>query len=296
MSEISFPGLGIDTFHIDSTAIEFSIGSKDFSIKWYGIIICFGIICAFLYFMMRAKQVGISSDTVVDFTIVTVPTAVIGARVYFVVFFGGYDTFWQMIAIWNGGLAIYGAIIFGAAAVIIMCRIKKVKFFAFADMIGPAVMLGQAIGRWGNFCNGEAFGSETTSFIRMGLKSSWTGYDYVEVHPTFLYESLWNLIGFVLINVFYKHRRFNGEAFLWYVAWYGFGRTFIELLRTDSLYLGSVRVSSLLGLVCFVVVTPIIIYGRIKSKKLAATGYTGLVDLTDIFGLKRKARAEKTEE
>ena len=233
----------------------------------------------------RAKQNGIVEDTVLDITLVTVPVAVLGARIYFVVFYG--VPLRELFAIRNGGLAIYGGVIFGVLAVLIMTKIKKVKFFAFADMIIPGVMLGQIIGRWGNFTNGEAFGSETESLFRMGLCNRNTGFETIFVHPTFLYESLWNLVGFILINVFYKKKKFNGEVFLWYAGWYGLGRTFIELLRTDSLYLGGIKVSSLVGLVCFAVALPLGIMLRVKlAQKVKAGDLSGdgVFDITDILG------------
>lgn len=288
ISEVSFPGLGIGPFDLNNTA--FTIFGRE--VKWYGIIVCIGIIAAFSYFMYRARKAGIKSDTVVDMTLVTVPIGIIGARLYFVIFYG--VPFKEILEIWNGGLAIYGGVIFGAISVIVMCRIKKVKFFAFADMIAPGVMLGQLIGRWGNFMNGEAYGAETTSFIRMGLNNWHTGYQYIEVHPTFLYESLWNLIGFALINIFYKKRKFNGEAFLWYVAWYGLGRTFIELLRQDSLYMGGIRVSSLLGAICFAVCLPIIIFMHVRHAKLVKAGACGkgeIIDIVTLIGIAKQKKA-----
>ena len=266
ISEISFPGFGIGPFEINNTA--FTLFGLE--VKWYGIIICLGIISGFLYFMFRAKQNGIVEDTVLDITLVTVPVAVMGARIYFVVFYG--VPLRELFAIRNGGLAIYGGVIFGVLAVLIMTKIKKLKFFAFADMIIPGVMLGQIIGRWGNFANGEAYGSETASLFRMGLCNYSTGFETIFVHPTFLYESLWNLVGFVLINVFYKKKKFNGEIFLWYAGWYGLGRTFIELLRTDSLYLGGIKVSSLVGLVCFAVALPLVIMLRVKRSERVKAG------------------------
>ena len=281
ISEISFPGLGIGPFEINNTA--FTLFGLE--VKWYGIIICLGIISGFLYFMFRAKQNGIVEDTVLDITLVTVPVAVIGARIYFVVFYG--VPLRELFAIRNGGLAIYGGVIFGVLAVLIMTKIKKLKFFAFADMIIPGVMLGQIIGRWGNFTNGEAFGSETESLFRMGLCNHNTGFETLFVHPTFLYESLWNLVGFILINVFYKKKKFNGEIFLWYAGWYGLGRTFIELLRTDSLYLGGIRVSSLVGLVCFAVALPLVITLRVKRSQKVKAGVLsgdGVSDISDILG------------
>ena len=315
-STISFPGLGIDEFIMDGTAVSFTIGDKPITIMWYGIIICIGIFAAFGYFAYRAKQQRLIFDDVLDIALVTVITAVIGARLYFVVFFGGYletdgtfienvlGTIYNVIAVWNGGLAIYGGIIFGFFAVIFMSRRKKVSFFKLADMAAPAVMLGQLIGRWGNFCNGEAFGSETTLPWRMGLCNSQTDYKMIYVHPTFFYESLWNFIGFVLINIFYRKRKYNGEILIWYFSWYGLGRTFIELLRTDSLMIGNIRVSAMLSFLLVLVLVPAEIVLRKLHKRYTEEGLLAEDEITDIktiltiFMNKKKASAQvkKTEE
>ena len=283
-SIISFPGLGIDEFVLNRVAFSFEIGSFTFTVMWYGLIICLAIFTAFGYFVYRAKQQGIIFDDMLDIALVTVITAVIGARLYFVVFYGGYletdetfienvlGTLYNVIAIWNGGLAIYGGIIFGALAVAYMARRKKISFFTLGDMAVPAVMLGQAMGRWGNFCNGEAFGSETTLPWRMGLCNSETYFRTMYVHPTFFYESLWNVIGFIWINIFYKKRKFHGEIIVWYFSWYGLGRTFIELLRTDSLMIGPFRVSSLLSASLVIVLLPIGIFLRRLCTKYTEEG------------------------
>ncbi|MBO4353517.1 MAG: prolipoprotein diacylglyceryl transferase [Clostridia bacterium] len=294
ISEISFPGLGIGPFEINNTAFTL-FGHQ---IRWYAIIICIGIISAVFYVVFRAKQKNIKADTVMDIGIVTIPLAIIGARIYYVIFYG-VSSFGEIFAIWKGGLAIYGAIIVGAVCVIVMCRVKKLSFFAFADMTAPSVMLGQAIGRWGNFMNGEAYGAETDIFCRMGLCNWRTGYKYVEVHPTFLYESLWNFIGFALINIFYHKRKFHGEVLFWYVGWYGLGRTFIELLRQDSLYMGSIRVSSLLGLICFLVCAPLIVILRVKHAKKVKAGEIEKDDLCHIaylLGIDKVKKTEKSRE
>ncbi len=285
-TEISFPGLGIEPFEINGVALSFEIGGKPITVMWYGIIICCAILAAFAYLSFRAKQQKLVFDDILDITLVTVCIAVIGARLYYVVFDGigeyivtGYG-FWKnlgkslynIIAVWEGGLAIYGGILFGALTVFVMSRIKKISFFKLADMATPGIMLAQAIGRWGNFMNGEAFGSETTLPWRMGINNFNTGYMTMYVHPTFLYESLWNVLGFVLINIFYKKRRFEGEVGFWYFIWYGFGRTFIELLRTDSLMLGPIRVSSMLAALIVVTLLPLLIVLRVKEHKLALAG------------------------
>ena len=275
ISKLSFPGLGISEFLVDRVAFEINVGSLHLSVGWYGMIICIGIILAFSYVVFRAGQKGINLDSLLDYALITVPLAIVGARLYYVIFNpSDYNSFYDVIAIWNGGLAIYGAIIVGAICVFTISKVKKIKFMVMADCTVPAVMLGQLIGRWGNFMNGEAFGAQTTLPWRMGVCNQLTGFETIYVHPTFLYESLWNLLGFILINIFYNKKKFNGEIMLWYFTWYGLGRAFIETLRTDSLYLGntSIRVSSLLGALCFALLMPLLIAGRIRFAKMAKAG------------------------
>ena len=256
ISKISFPGLGIGEFEVDSVA--FSIGEVD--IAWYALIITLGIISTGLYTIWRANQVNISTEDIIDFLLFVVPSGIIGARLYYVLTtLEEYDSFKEVINIRNGGLGIYGGIIVGALAVFLVARYKKIPFLTIADCCTPGIILAQSIGRWGNFMNGEAYGYQTDAFIRMGLQNINTRLDFattemVFVHPTFLYESLWNLVGFVLINLFYKHRRYDGQVFIMVFGWYGLGRMWIEGLRTDSLMIfnDTVRVSQLLAIVIFV--------------------------------------------
>ncbi|MBR2478981.1 MAG: prolipoprotein diacylglyceryl transferase [Clostridia bacterium] len=308
---VSFPGLGIGASMINSEAIR--IGGV--TVYWYGILITLGIVLAFLYSYFVSKREGIKVDDLLDMGIWAVICAVVGARLYYVLTsLDKYkDRFWDVFKIWEGGIAIYGAIIGGAAAIAIVCLIKKIKILKAYDTIAPAVMIGQIIGRWGNFMNGEAFGYELRDgdplyFIRMGVYSDATRQlgksGIIYVHPTFLYESLWNLIGFVLINVFFvRKKKFDGQVFFAYIAWYGFGRTFIELLRQDSLYLtGTIRISSLVGALCFFAGTAMFIWFSIRGKKarLATESYESVYPLfrtassttEEIDG----AEAQKTEE
>ena len=235
ISTISFPGLGIGEFDVDS--IAFTLFGK-VSVTWYALFIVLGIVLAFVYINFRMKEFGWNFDTLLDIGLPTVFFGVIGTRLYYVLTtLEEYHSFYDVIAIWNGGLGIYGGLIAGAITVLIATRIKKMSFLRFADCVCPSLILAQSVGRWGNFMNGEAFGSETSIFCRMGLNNSLTNYETVFVHPTFLYESLWNMIGFILINLFYKHRKYDGQVFHLVFAWYGFGRIFIEVLRSDSLYL-----------------------------------------------------------
>ena len=235
ISTVSFPGLGIGEFRVNSVA--FTLFGR-FEVAWYALFITLGIVLAFVYINYRIKEFGWNLDLLLDIGLPTVVFGVIGTRLYYVLTkLDEFHSFYDVIAIWEGGLGIYGGLIAGAITVLVMTRIKKISFLKFADCVCPSLIMAQAIGRWGNFTNGEAFGSETSIFCRMGLNNSLTGYATMFVHPTFLYESLWNIVGFILINLFYRHRKYDGQVFHMVFAWYGFGRMFIELLRSDSLYL-----------------------------------------------------------
>ncbi len=299
---ISFPGIGIDPFTVDKVA--FSIGN--ISVRWYGIILTLGIVAGVLYALYRSREEGVSTDDVLDFTIWTVLLAVIGARAYFVLTTlkdasgnWNYHSFLDVIAIWEGGIAIYGAIIGGAISVVLISYFKKYskqKLLKVCDMVAPGVMLGQIIGRWGNFMNGEAHGYETAEdfFLRMGL---WERNRMVYYHPTFLYESLWNLLGFVLINLLYRKKKFDGQVLLMYLAWYGFGRMFIEGMRTDSLYIGVFRISQVVGFLCFVICTALLVVFLVRAKRLSldTEGYAPVYEKTRGLGLRLFARSDKAE-
>lgn len=270
-----FPGFGIGEFTINKVAFTVPIFGG-LEVRWYGIILTLGIVCAFFYALYRSKYEGISSDDLIDYTLVTVALAIVGARTYYVLTTikdGIYHSFYDVIAIWEGGIAIYGAIIGGALGLFIVSKWKKFdkdRIFRVFDMVSPGVMLGQIIGRWGNFVNGECHGLEVSEnfFFRMGLMGANGRFTYY--HPTFLYESVWNLIGFIFINVFYKKKKFNGQVTLEYLAWYGFGRMFIEGLRTDSLYIGVFRISQVVGFLCFVICTALLVYFLIRANRAKA--------------------------
>ncbi len=275
---ISFPGLGIGEMKINTNAVE--IGN--FKIAWYGLIIMVGIICAILYVWFRFKEHHMKTDDLIDLAFFVIVSGVIGARLYYIIFSLDHyimDSFWDtlvaMVSVWNGGLAIYGGIIAGGLAGVLVARKKKINMLKILDFLAPAVMLAQAIGRWGNFCNAEAHGGQTDIFLRMGIRSEGsviTSY----YHPTFLYESLWNLVGFLAIwLVFVKLKKtnwlhkFNGQIFYSYLIWYGLGRFWIEGLRTDSLYLipDVIRVSQLVALLSFIAGTALMVYSLVMLKK-----------------------------
>ena len=254
-TKISFPGLGIDAF---DPIRSFTLFGK-VEIHFYGVIIALGLLLAVWYGLKRSKDFGLKEDDILDGVIWIVPLAIICARLYYCIF--EWDSYksdpLSIIRIWNGGLAIYGGVIGAALGVVLFAKMKKVSLPAVLDLVAVSFLIGQFIGRWGNFMNREAFGSETTSFLRMGLYNTLTqSWEYH--HPTFLYESLWNALGFVLLHFASKKRQYDGQVALLYVMWYGFGRSIIEGLRTDSLYWGPVRVSQALAAATCVVAVVIL--------------------------------------
>ena len=243
---ISFPGLGLEMDPIRA----FDIGPL--TVHLYGAIIAFGLILAVWYAMRRSEQFGLNEDLLLDGVLWIAPFSIICARIYYVAFS------WEMYAdnpisalyIWEGGIAIYGAVLGAAVGVITFCKIKKVSILSSLDLVSISFLIGQSIGRWGNFFNREAFGAETESVLRMGLYNTYTQTTTYH-HPTFLYESMWNAVGLVLLHFLSKKRKFDGQVALMYVVWYGLGRAWIEGLRTDSLYIPgtAIRVSQLLAIV-----------------------------------------------
>ena len=245
---ITFPSLGISW----DPARNISVGPV--TIQFYGMIIAVGLLLAVIYGCKRAKQFGMSVDDLTDGVLWIVPFAIICARLYYCIFsWEDYaDDLVSILYIWKGGLAIYGGVIGAAIGIVVFSLVKKIKVGAVLDITSLGFLIGQSIGRWGNFFNREAFGAETDSFLRMGLTNKFTG-AVTYYHPTFLYESLWNAAGFVLLHFLSKKRKFDGQVALGYMAWYGLGRTFIEGLRMDSLYWGDYRVSQILAAVtCFI--------------------------------------------
>ena len=258
-SVISFPGLGIEMDPIRA----FSIGPL--TIHLYGVIIAAGMLLAAWYGMKRSKQFGLNEDQILDGVLWIVPFAILCARLYYCAFkWEDYaDNPISILYIWEGGLAIYGGVLGAVLGIIVYCKIRKIKIGAVLDIVALGFLIGQAIGRWGNFFNREAFGGETDCFLRMGLLNTVTG--QVEFHhPTFLYESLWNAAGFVLLHFLSKHRKYDGQIALGYAAWYGFGRMVVEGLRTDSLYWGPFRVSQVLAGVSFLAAGAVLIWQQFR--------------------------------
>ena len=245
---ISFPSLGIEW----DPGRYLELGPL--TIHYYGILIACGLMLAVIYGWKRCRQFGIIQDDITDGVLWIVPFAVLCARAYYCIFQWDEEFARDPISvlyIWNGGLAIYGGVIGAVIGVTVYCIFKKIKLPALLDLVALGFLIGQSIGRWGNFFNREAFGATTESFLRMGLYNTVTQTTTYH-HPTFLYESLWNAIGFVGLHFLSKKRKYDGQIALGYCAWYGLGRALIEGLRTDSLYLGPFRVSQLLAAIsCF---------------------------------------------
>ena len=260
---------------IDIDRVMFKIPGTNFQIYWYGFLIAVGIILAMIYGFKKMKKAGIDPDRATDAVIGGFFGAIIGARLYYIIF---SDTpLSKFFDFRDGGLAIYGGLIGAIVVGGIIVKLRKLRLTAMLDIVAPCFFIGQAIGRWGNFFNQEAFGTNTT--LPWGMLSNTTA-NYVSshitdgsvdplkpIHPCFLYESLWCLLGFVLLHIYFKHRKFDGEVFLCYTTWYGLGRFFIEGLRTDSLYLGSMRVSQLLAAACVIVSLVVLIIVRVRITK-----------------------------
>lgn len=289
---VQFPKLGLE-FTVSDTA--FSIGN--FSIKWYGIIIGIGFLLAILYGFKNAKNVNVNSDKLLDAIIWGLIGGVIGARLYYVAFYPGdkyINNPLEIFSIHSGGLAFYGGLIGALIAAIIVARIKKMKIPALLDLVSLGFLIGQGIGRWGNFVNQEAFGTVTD--LPWGMSSVNTGNQ--PVHPCFLYESLLCIIGFVLLHFFTKKfRRYDGQTFILYVVWYGFIRFFIEGLRTDSLYLfgTGLRVSQVVSGLAVLAGIVLLILFRNRTT-LSGCGSKKVMELRGVVIGQEMADEVKTEE
>lgn len=241
MNNISFPKLGL-SFDISPIAIRLPFLGG--GIHWYGVIIAVGIILAVLYCTNTAKREGENKDSIIDLVLWSLPAAIVGARTYYVAFsWESYKhTPIDVFKIWEGGIAIYGGIIGAAIAAYVFCRVKKLCVLKIFDIACLGLLIGQSIGRWGNFVNAEAFGGVCNALWGMSVNNQ------PPVHPTFFYESLFNFIGFIVLSSLNKKRPFYGFTFFSYLVWYGTGRFFIEGLRADSLYIGTFRISQLVSL------------------------------------------------
>lgn len=304
---ISFPKLGIE-FPVYSTAFEvFGV-----EIKWYGICITVGVLLALVYCFRRMKAVGLDGDRAVDAVFFGFIGALVGARLYYVIMC--WDEYRgdikSILSVRDGGLAIYGGLIGALLVGLMVAKIRKVKILPLLDLAGMGFLIGQTFGRWGNFFNHECFGSNTelpwgmtSPRIQYVLKNSadaimaanGVDVDYkLPVHPCFLYESLWCLMGFILLHLYFKHRKFDGELFFMYIGWYGLGRFFIEGLRTDSLMVGHLRISQLVAAVSVVTAIAVIAARRFRIK--ADGEYTFYKDTEESKALLAEAERKYAEE
>ncbi len=264
---ITFPMFG-EGFSLNPPS-SFRLWASGPEIYWYGVIIAVGFVLAYLYVDYYRKKVGLSANDYLDFLLWAVPSGIVGARIYYVIFnFSQFqDNLWGIFNTRAGGLAIYGGVIGAAIAIILVARHKKIPAAAILDCAAPGLLIGQTVGRWGNFMNREVFGFETDIFCRMGLTDA--AGKTIYVHPTFLYESIWNLIGLLLIHFFTKHgkRKYDGQVFAIYIAWYGLGRAFIEGIRTDTLKLfgTSLKVSQVLAVLTFIIAAAFLAYNGSKE-------------------------------
>lgn len=259
-SYVSFPKLGW-TIYLDEKLFSVPFFNTEISVRWYGLLIAVGFLLAALYGFRNAKRFGLQKDPMLDVVLVCTVMAFVGARLYYVLFSSDRPQYFadplSILYVWQGGLAIYGGVIGAFVTALWICPLRKVSTLRMFDIASIGFLIGQAVGRWGNFFNQEAYGGNTE--MPWGMMGSWISnpsnplagntYDYtLPVHPTFLYESLWCALGFALLHIVSrKAYRFKGQLFSMYIMWYGTGRFFIELLRTDSLYLFTMRVSCLVA-------------------------------------------------
>ncbi|MCH5268976.1 MAG: prolipoprotein diacylglyceryl transferase [Lachnospiraceae bacterium] len=281
---IEFPNLF--SGDIEISRVAFTLFGID--IYWYGILIAIGVVLAFSYAMKMSKEFGLIADNVFDTAFIAVILGFIGARAYYCIFYNimhpesenKYNIITMFTKIHDGGLAIYGGVIAGVVTALIICRIKKSPLLPLLDIAAPAFLIGQAIGRWGNFINQECYGAPTAGKLPWGMTGTTIVLDPVVieaqrsntepvlVHPCFLYESLWCVAGLLLIHFAGRRtRKFDGEVFLYYVLWYGAGRAWIESLRTDSLYAGSLKVSQVIAISSAILALIMIVYFRISAAK-----------------------------
>lgn len=251
--------------------VAFQIGG--IQVRWYGIIIAAGIVLAFLVGQREMVKRGMHPDLLTDLLVWAVPLAIVGARIYYVAFQWDYykDNPGDIIAIWNGGIAIHGALIASVIVAYLFTKSRNTPFLKVADILAPSILIGQAIGRWGNFINQEAHGGEVS---RAFLENLWIPdwiinqmyIDGAYYHPTFLYESLWSLVGIIILLLLRRVNLVRGELFFFYVIWYSVGRYFIEGMRTDSLVAGDLRAAQVVSLISLIIAVALIAYRRVTLK------------------------------
>lgn len=325
--KVSFPNLGennVFTRGFDLNRVIFKIPGLNIDIYWYGFLIGMGVLLAIFYGYSKFEKFGINPDKATDCIIGGIIGAVIGARLYFVIFswsnyFYDEKIHWkEIISTRDGGLAVYGGIIGGLLVGGLIAKWRKIKITPLFDIASMGLLIGQAIGRWGNFINQEAFGTNTKlpwgmtsdtiitylskNVINIQNKTGIIVHPLLPVHPCFLYESIWCIIGFIVLSIYMKHRKFDGEIFLIYVGWYGLGRVFIEGLRTDSLFISGtqIRVSQLLAGTCVVIAVVLIAVFRNKIKNKGSYEFFYETEISkqqieEYKALNRKSKTKQAE-
>ncbi len=299
---------GID-LNIDPVAFKLPIGESGWTIYWYGIIIALGFVLAIIYGYLRAPKMGINVDRMLDVILVATPCAILGARAYYVIFdpngsVESVEEFFGFGGAGISGLAIYGGIIGAVVSGFIMAKIRKVKILDLLDLASIGFLIGQGVGRWGNFFNQEAFGGPTgSSWWGMTSENVVSDFRYKDLdptalaHPCFLYESIWCIAGAILLHKLSQKRHFSGETALMYCVWYGFGRAIIETMRTDSLMIGPFKVSFLLSLlICIGAFTVLAVLYKKRKTAVADTTYESMFKDEIALGEEAEETAEITEE
>jgi phosphatidylglycerol:prolipoprotein diacylglycerol transferase len=261
MNTISFPRLHIS---LNISPVAFHIGNK--SVYWYALIILTGFLLGMLFVMKTAPKRGVKKDNIWDIALYGLVSGIIGARIYYVIFaLDEFHSFWEIFEIWNGGLAIYGGIIAAAIVSFIYCRIKKLNTANVFDVCAPGLLIGQAIGRFGNFVNAEVYGGETSNIFGMSINGA------APVHPLFLYESAWNVLGLILLVLLRDKKKKDGQVFCFYIFWYSLGRLFLEGMRNPSYILyvipNILGISQLVAAILMVASASVFVYLHLKSKK-----------------------------
>lgn len=278
---VAFPKLGIE-LTVPQSVVQFSVFGIEIDIRFYGVLIATGLLLAVIYAYVQAPKIGIDRDRMFDVVLGAAVVAVLCTRLYYVLFSGNLEYYLQnpakIFAIWDGGLGIYGGIIGAFVSGFLLCKWRKVETLALFDLAGIGFLIGQGIGRWGNFFNQEAYGGNTDLIWGMTGDIIQTGRNGIvedqlaPVHPTFLYESLWCLLGVLVLHVMFKKcYKFKGQIFASYLIWYGAERLLVESLRSDSLYLGPFRVSQLVAIAAMILGVTLLVVLNARAKKVATS-------------------------
>jgi phosphatidylglycerol:prolipoprotein diacylglycerol transferase len=285
---IGFPGIGLE-FHRNPVLFRFT---ESYALHWYGLIIAAGFLLAVMYCLRQTKHFGVKQDEILDMLFFAIPAGIIGSRLYYVAF--NWNDFrdepLSILYTWQGGMTIHGALIGSVAAAVLFCWIRRISFGAMLDVGAMGLLIGQAVGRWGNFVNGEVYGKETELPWRMAVRGQ-------EVHPLFLYECLWNILGLVLLRLLMKKRRFNGQMFAVYIAWYGLGRGLMEGMRAPAFNLmaGSWMISQAVAVASCIVAIGFLFYMTMFKKHPPLLEWTAERDEYEAFRKELKAKPAKNE-